>query len=129
SNFWGSISAKYSRLGNYTYFASDPDVIIEEGREKANIRPYQEEGSVNHLKLKYSKEFKYVKFALNNTIMYQVVSQTNDVLNVPDLVTRNTLYYSSDVFKKAMSLQTGITFKYFTSYTMDAYNPLLGEFS
>ena len=27
-----------------------------------------------------------------------------------------------------MYLQTGITFKYFTSYTMDAYNPLLGEF-
>ena len=27
-----------------------------------------------------------------------------------------------------MFLQTGVTFKYFTSYNMNAYNPLLGEF-
>jgi hypothetical protein len=27
-----------------------------------------------------------------------------------------------------MYLQTGVTFKYFTSYSMDAYNPVLGEF-
>lgn len=128
SKLWGNLTAKYSRLGNYTYFASDPDITIEEGREKANIRPYQESNGVNHLKLKYAKEFKVGMFALNNTIMYQVVSQTNDVLNVPQLVTRNTLYFSSDVFKKAMYLQTGITFKYFTSYNMDAYHPLLGEF-
>lgn len=27
-----------------------------------------------------------------------------------------------------MFLQTGITFKYFTAYNIDAYNPVLGEF-
>ena len=27
-----------------------------------------------------------------------------------------------------MYLQTGITFKYFTSYHMNGYNPILGEF-
>ncbi len=128
SNFWGNITVKYSRLGNYTYFTSAPGMLIEEGKEEANVRPFQENSGVNHLKVKYAKEFKLGGFALNNTILYQVVEQTNDVLNVPQLVTRNTFYYSSDVFKKAMYLQTGITFKYFTSYYMDAYNPLLSEF-
>ncbi|MCJ7468464.1 MAG: putative porin [Maribacter sp.] len=128
SNLWGSITAKYSRLGNYTYFTSAPDIPIEVGKEEASVRPYQEKNSINHLKLKYAKEFRLGAFALNNTILYQVVNQTNNVLNVPQIVTRNTLYYSSDVFKKAMYLQTGITFKYFTSYYMDAYNPLLSEF-
>ncbi len=128
SKFWGNLAAKYSRLGNYTYFKADTDIPIEEGGEGANIRPFQEGSGVNHLKVKYSKEFNVGKFALNNTIMYQAVSQSNDVLNVPQLVTRNTLYFSSDVFKKAMYLQTGITLKYFTSYNMDAYSPVLGEF-
>ena len=27
-----------------------------------------------------------------------------------------------------MYIQTGVTFKYFTSYNMNAYHPLLGEF-
>ena len=129
SKKWGNISAKYTTLDNYTYFGiEDPEQELVENQEQATIKPLQEANSVNHIQVKYIKEFKLGGFALNNTIMYQNVSQSNDVLNVPQLVTRNTLYFSSDVFKKAMYLQTGITFKYFTSYNMDAYNPVLGEF-
>ncbi|MFK5974688.1 MAG: putative porin [Flavobacteriaceae bacterium] len=128
SNFWGALSAKYSTLGNYTYFGVDPNQAIVEGEEQASIRPFQEDNSIGYLKVKYAKEFRLGRFALNNTLMYQAVSQSEEVLNVPQLVTRNTLYFSSEVFKKAMYLQTGVTLKYFTSYTMDAYNPLLGEF-
>ncbi len=125
---WGDLSVKYTNIDNYTYFAVDPNQQLVEGQEQATIKPFQESNSVGHLKVKYAKEFKLGGFALNNTLMYQNVSQTNEVLNVPQLVTRNTLYFSSDVFKKAMYMQTGVTFKYFTSYTMDAYNPVLGEF-
>ncbi|MBD0852564.1 putative porin [Maribacter arenosus] len=128
SKKWGNLSAKYSSIDNYTYFSEDPTQELVENQEQATIRPFQETNSVGYIKVKYNKEFKLGGFALNNTVMYQNVSQSNEVLNVPQLVTRNTLYFSSDVFKKAMYLQTGITFKYFTSYTMDAYNPLLGEF-
>ncbi len=125
----GELSLKYSTVDNYTYFASEATAEqIDAGQENAFVRPFQEGNSVNHLKIKYNKEFRMGKWALNNTVMYQNVSQTARVLNVPDLVTRNTLYFSSDIFKKAMYLQTGVTFKYFTSYTMDAYNPLLSEF-
>lgn len=128
SKKWGDVEADISTLDNYTYFKVDPSIDLVEGEENANIKPFQEEKSVNHLKIKYRKEFKVGKFALNNTLMYQNVSQSSDVLNVPSLVTRNTLYFSSEVFKKAMYLQTGITFKYFSSYAMDGYNPLMGEF-
>ncbi len=124
----GSVSAKYTNLDNYTYFGLNPLVDIAEGLENANIKPLQNGESISYLKVKYAKEFRLGKFALNNTVMYQSVSQDEQVFNVPQLVTRNTVYFSSDVFKKAMFLQTGITFKYFTSYNMDAYNPLLGEF-
>lgn len=128
SRLFGMISAKVTNLDNYTYFAIDPTVTIDEGTESIFVKPFQETGSIQHLKLKYMKEFKVGRFALNNTIMYQNVNQSNEVLNIPQLVTRNTLYFSADVFKKAMYLQTGVTFKYFTAYHMNAYNPLLGEF-
>ena len=128
SKKWGELVVKYTTMDNYTYFGADAGQELVENQEQATIKPFQESSSVGHLKVKYIKEFKLGGFALNNTIMYQNVSQSNDVLNVPQLVTRNTLYFSSDVFKKAMYLQTGVTFKYFTSYNMDAYNPVLGEF-
>ncbi len=129
SQVWGDLMAKYSTIDNYTYFRSIAvNEEIEAGGEKAHIKPFQENNTINYIKVKYNKEFRVGKFALDNTVMYQNISQTNNVFNVPELITRNTLYYSNNVFKKAMYLQTGVTFKYFTSYYMDAYNPLLGEF-
>ena len=128
SKTWGNLMLKYSNLDNYTYFAPVSDTTIGDDMENAFIKPLQEGNAVSHLKVKYEKEFKVGMFALNNTVMYQNITQDTQVLNVPQLVTRNTLYFSSDVFKKAMYLQTGITFKYFSSYNMNGYNPILGEF-
>ncbi len=129
SQLWGNISAKYTTLDNYTYFRSEAtQEQIDADQENAFIRPFQEGNSVNHIKVKYQKELKWRKWAINNSFMYQTVSQSSDVLNVPSFVTRNTIYFSDDIFKKAMFIQTGITFKYFTAYNMNAYNPLLAEF-
>ncbi len=128
SKTWGHLMVKYSNLDNYTYFAPVSEEVIADGLDNAFIKPLQEGNTVSHLKVKYQKEFKVGMFALNNTVMYQNVTQDSQVLNVPQLVTRNTLYFSSDVFKKAMFLQTGVTFKYFTAYNMNGYNPVLGEF-
>lgn len=125
----GSLTASYDAIDNYTYFRSEAEEEdIVNGLERAMVKPNQSGQTINHLKVKYSKEFKWRRWALMNTVMYQEVSQDMNVLNLPQLVTRNTLYFSKDVFKKAMFLQTGVTFKYFTSYNMDAYHPLLGEF-
>jgi hypothetical protein len=128
SSTWGNLMLKYSNIDNYTYFAPVSENVIEDGLENAYIKPLQENNGISYLKVKYEKEFKVGMFALNNTVMYQNVTQDEQVMNLPQIVTRNTLYFSSDVFKKAMYLQTGVTFKYFTSYNMNAYNPILGEF-
>lgn len=125
----GSLSMAYTTLQNYSYFTSTADAEqIAAGSENAYVKPFQEEGTINYFKATYRKEFRWRDFALDNTVMYQHVSQTDDVMNLPEFVTRNTLYYQKELFKKAMFLQTGITFKYFAEYYMDSYNPLLGEF-
>ena len=127
--WFGDVSAKYTAMDNYTYFASEATPEdIDADLETAFVKPFQEPGTINYLRVKWKKEFSWRKWALNNTVLFQEVTQDNQVLNLPQLLTRNTLYFSSDVFDKAMFLQTGVTFKYFTAYSMDAYNPLLGEF-
>lgn len=129
SQVWGNLSAKYTTLDNYTYFRSTASQEeIDAGQENAFVMPFQEGSSVDHLKVKYQKELKWRKWALHNTLMYQTVTQNSEVLNIPSFVTRNTLYYSDKIFKNAMFIQTGITFKYFTAYNMNSYSPILSEF-
>lgn len=114
-------SAQITRLDNYTYFG---DTITGE-----QTKPLQYANTVNYLKIRASKAISYKWFTLDNTIMYQKVANEATVFRVPELVTRNTIYYSNSIFKKKpMYLQAGITFKYFTKYYANGYNPLLSEF-
>lgn len=61
-----------------------------------------------------------------DNILYQKTEQKEAVLNVPEIVTRNTFYYSNFMFKKALFLQTGISLNYFSSYYGNEYNPVIG---
>ncbi|WP_190809786.1 putative porin [Flagellimonas sp. S3867] len=125
----GHLQAEYSALDNYTYFESiATQEQIDNAQETAFVKPFQQTETINHLRVKYMKDFKWRRWTLTNTVLYQEVTQDDQVLNLPQLIARNSLFFSKDVFKKAMFLQTGVTFKYFTSYNMNAYNPLLGEF-
>ena len=94
-----------------------------------DVRPSQAGSGITHLKIKLHKEHKLPwNFAMDHTVMYQNVSQSDNAVNIPEFVTRNTLYYKNRFFKRSLQLQTGITFKYFSSYFMDGYDPVLGEF-
>lgn len=110
-------------LNDHLYFSDDniSDAIVVS-------TPKQYSKTIGYFSLKASKEIKFRKFALDNTFLYQEVSQDDKILNVPKILTRNTLYFSDYVFKKAMLLQTGITFEAFTKYCGNEYNPLIGEF-
>ena len=114
---WLNTAVNLTNIENYTYF-------------NENNKPQQYSENVTYLKVKASREFIYKKFALDNTIMYQNVSGGSAVFRVPELITRNTLYYSDYWFKgKPMQVQIGATFNYFTAYKANAYNPLLAEFT
>ncbi|MGB1270141.1 MAG: putative porin [Flavobacteriaceae bacterium] len=114
------LKATYTTLDNYTYFGLNGITN--------SVKPFQENTSIKYLKLSANKEFKYRKFALDNTIQYQSVAQENAILNVPELIVRNTLYFTDVLFDKNLFLQTGVVFNYFTAYKMNAYDPLLSEF-
>ncbi len=113
---WASINASYNIIDNYTYFDE-------------NSQPNQATETLNYLKVKVSNSITFRKFTLDNTVMYQNVSSGESFFKVPEIVSRNTLYYSNYLFKgKPLYLQTGVTLKYFTAFNANAYNPLLSEF-
>lgn len=120
---WIDLSFNYKLINDYLYFENETNDIT-----LLKVKPKQFENTINYISFQAKKEIKYGKFALDNTILYQNVDQATNIINVPQIVTRNTIYFSDKVFKKAMQIQTGITFNYFTEFYANDYNPLLGEF-
>ncbi|WP_175454740.1 putative porin [Lutibacter oricola] len=117
SNKWGNLKASYNLVDNYTYF-------------NENSTPTQASETLNYIKVKASKAISYGKFTLDNTVMYQKVAKGESFFNVPEIVTRNSLFYTDYLFKgDPLFLQTGVTLKYFTKFNAGAYNPLLSEFT
>ena len=119
---YANLRVQITNLTDHLYFKNDTTAV------KQYVKPKQFSGSINYLSIQANKEFKYHKFALDNTILYQKVVQNEPILNVPQITIRNTLYYSNYFYKKALFVQTGFTLNYFTKYTADDYNPVLGEF-
>lgn len=117
---FGNVSVSYTGIDDYAYFGIKTN--------DSTPTPMQASERVNYLKVKVAKEFTYGPFALDNTIMYQQVLGGESVFNVPQLITRNSLYFQEHLFKRALFLQTGVTFQYFTKYNMNAYDPVLAEF-
>jgi hypothetical protein len=120
---WANASLQVTNLDDFLYYSDD----------SANdsiqlVTPKQYGKSIQYLSVKVNKEFKFWKLALDNTLLYQKVNQTDTILNVPQFVTRNTLYFSNHFFKRALYLQAGVTFNYFTKYYANNYNPVIGEF-
>ena len=125
---WLDASMQYTVLNDHLYFERNEVAFDEDEIEPVIVSPAQYDGTINYLSIKATKEFKFGKFGLDNTLLYQNVTQSDKILNVPDFITRNTFYFSEHLFKKALFIQTGVTFQYFTKYYANDYNPLLGEF-
>lgn len=117
---FGNASVSYTGINDYAYFGIKAN--------DSTPSPLQSSERVDYLKIKAEKEFTFGSFALDNTVMFQQVLSGETVFNVPQIITRNSLYYQDHWFKRALFMQTGVTFKYFTKYNMNAYDPVLAEF-
>ena len=138
---WGDLQGKYELINNYTYFRNllpfKRMISFLESTNKVEeellVTPEQSENQINYLKLRWNKQINLGKFSLANTVQYQQVSQNEaedgfNPINVPEWNVRSSLFFSSQLFGKALFLQTGITAQYFTKYFGDRYSPVIGEF-
>ncbi|SEP80942.1 putative porin [Flavobacterium urocaniciphilum] len=122
-NKWFEAFVQLSNLSDHLFFYN-----TEEKIDSLVVKPFQYEKDIQYFAAEIAKEVKYKNWALDNRVKFQQVEQSDNVLNVPQFITRNTLYYTKAVFKKAMLLQTGVTLNYFSKYFADDYVPVIGEF-
>lgn len=123
------LSSTYQMINDKLYFSNDAVAVDADGRfEQLIVSPKQYGKPINYFMAKARKEFVYRKWAFDNTVMFQQVVQDDDILNVPQIVTRNTIYYSDHIFNKALYFQTGIVLNYFTRYYANEYHPVIGDF-
>ena len=91
-----------------------------------SIIPVQHNGNLDILKLQLGRKINFGKFSIDSKLLFQK-SLSDDIINLPQIVSRNTVYFSTDMFKKALFLQTGFGLKYFSKFYMNGYDPLLSE--
>jgi len=152
----GEINIESERIKNYTYFNALPSVLVQKEPSQVELNlialgieikeqlpdssllviPVQETDLINYLKITYNGNYRFGKFSLNNSFLYQNISFVNNgnqgsksPLNVPDFILRSTISFISPVFDKAMILSTGLTATYHSEYYGDFYNPLIAGFA
>lgn len=88
--------------------------------------PVQHDGSVQLISAKLKKDFRFGRFGLDNTLIYQ--ESLNDVvMPLPRLALYHNLYYIDKWFK-VLSIQAGAYVRYHTSYYAPSYMPATGQF-
>lgn len=124
-----NLEGTYQLFTDKLYFSNNATQLNVNGRfNQMLVSPKQYNKAISYFMVKGAKEFTYKNWALNNTLMLQQVAQDDAVLNVPQIVTRNTLYYQNFAFKKAMFFQAGVTLNYYSKYFANEYHPVLGDF-
>lgn len=127
-NKWLNGLVQLNNINDFTYYGNDAEIAENPVFQQLILSPKQYNKSITHFSVQANKEFFISKFGFDNAIIYQEVAQDDQILNVPKFIVRQSTYYSNRFFKKALFLQTGFTFNYFSSYYGNGYNPILGDF-
>ena len=120
-----NINIDYVNIQNNIQFeeietGSDDDGFIY------NVKPIQHDGKLDLFKVRLNRSIVFGKFSVDSALLFQK-SMSEDIIKIPQIISRNTIYYSTDMFKKALYLQTGFGVKYFSKFYMNGYDPLLAE--
>jgi hypothetical protein len=105
---------KFNTFTNYTYLDD-------------SVKPKQLNGAETHLQLFIEGSIPFKKVGLSTRLVYQKTSQPG-IIRVPEFSGLMNIYFRSNIFKDAATVQTGLQFTYFSSYYADAYMPELRAF-
>lgn len=125
---WGYVEGSFTQIQNYTFFGAEIEEFTSIDDLYTNVSPQQADSDVSYFKLRAGGDYNLGWFGMAHTLQYQNVLSGADVLPVPELITRNSFFYQDYWFQKATFVQTGFTFKYFTDFNAQSFNPILNEF-
>ena len=120
------LDLEYMSVKNHIQFHKLPLDDLDSTIDYSIVPLQHAANDLNLLKINLARKIKLGKFSFDTRILIQRLLE-NEIINLPELVTRNTLFYSTDMFNKALFLQTGFGFSYFSKYFMNGYDPLLSE--
>lgn len=92
-----------------------------------NIQPQQFAGSFQIITARFKKRISIKKLGSTMMVLYQQSSNKN-VIRIPNLYGRASIYYAIPLFKRALIVNPGIDLTYISSYFGDAYNPAIMQF-
>jgi hypothetical protein len=113
-----SLKAEYFLIGNYLYFAADPNGI--------DAHPVQEGANINLIKVTLTKNLAWRRWHFDNILVYQKTDYQN-TLRTPEAYIYSSLYYSKLLFG-VLNSNIGIDVRYNTPYDNPSYAVGLGEF-
>lgn len=91
--------------------------------------PVQARNNVFLQQISAKARFKLGRWELHNRATYQNnISGGYDVVRLPQWVLRGTMFYNYSILKGVLKGQIGIDAHYFSSFQMNAYNPVLARF-
>jgi hypothetical protein len=108
------VSAYNYVLDNYYYF-SGPNTPAYDSR------------AINMLVLSFANRFGYKGIHFDNDVWFQK-SAGSDVIRLPLVTLKSSLYYERHVFKDALWFAVGVNVRYYTPFKANEYNPLFGQF-
>lgn len=103
------LSVTQQLINNYIYFDS-------------TLTARQEAKAISVTQVNFRKRFQLGKFNLDNNITTQVTNN-NNLLRIPALATRNSLFFESFMFKRALFAQIGVDFFYYSEVTAHRFDP------
>ena len=119
------VNIEYHSLNNFVQFEKT-NLSTTATEEVYGISPIQYNEKIDFYRININKKITFGKFTFDSRFMYQKSSDENKI-SYPEIVTRNSVFFSTEMFKKALFLQSGFSFKYFSSYYMKGYDPILSE--
>jgi hypothetical protein len=109
-----TLSASLSQINDMLYFTDDADL------KQASSRTFITQ-------LEIQKKTHIWHFVLDNRAVYQRVE--SHVLDLPEWISYNALYYSGKVFRNLIETHIGFDFMWFSEYFAPTYVPTLGVFA
>ncbi|MEM6964130.1 MAG: putative porin [Bacteroidota bacterium] len=103
----------YHLLNNFIYF----DTLAT---------PQQEGAPTSIFQLILEQNFRFKKIYFDNVVTFQ--QTTNEVLRLPDIFSKHSIYYQGRWFKRALEIRLGTDIRINNSYFANSYNPLVGQF-
>lgn len=108
----------------FTNFIANDFIYFNE-----NVQPTQSSEAVNVFRAELVQNFTIWNFIhQDNRIYYQVVGGNSAILPLPEIVSRNSLYFEFYLFDKVLKCLWGAEMKYFTAYNSPSYDPATARF-